>query len=153
MIESDAPGHIVNTASMAGLIPVPLHASYKASKHALIGLSSTLEVELQSVRAPIGVSVVCPGSIRTAIIDDAIKRYEAKADPSPAAQQVLQELKAGVDAGMHARDAGEMIVDAIEQNRFWVFPNVEELFAPAEEEWSRIQRCRVGGPPEFQPEA
>src|SRR5262249_46172547 len=61
-------GHIVNTASMAGLIPAPLVVGYCATKHAVVGLSTSLRIE--AAAAGVRVSVLCPGVIRTpALID------------------------------------------------------------------------------------
>ncbi len=60
-------GHIVNTASMAGLIPAPGTVSYGASKHAVVGMTRALRVEAASLG--VRVSVVCPGVIRTPILD------------------------------------------------------------------------------------
>jgi NADP-dependent 3-hydroxy acid dehydrogenase YdfG len=59
-------GHIINTASMAGLTPVPLHISYTATKHAVVGLSMALRIEAR--RHGVRVSVLCPGAIRTPIL-------------------------------------------------------------------------------------
>jgi NAD(P)-dependent dehydrogenase (short-subunit alcohol dehydrogenase family) len=59
-------GHIVNTASMAGLTPAPLQLSYTATKHAVVGLSRALRVEAK--RHGVRVSVLCPGVIRTPIL-------------------------------------------------------------------------------------
>lgn len=61
-------GHIVNTASMAGLIPTPGLSSYAATKHAVVGLTRALRVE--AARRGVRVSAFCPGVIRTAILDD-----------------------------------------------------------------------------------
>ncbi|MCP3956362.1 MAG: SDR family oxidoreductase [bacterium] len=61
-------GHLVSTASMAGLIPTSMLASYNAAKHAVVGLSTSLRIEAAS--AGVRVSVICPGVIRTAILDD-----------------------------------------------------------------------------------
>ena len=66
MLEQGRPAHIVNTASMAGLVPVPEMAPYTTSKHAVVGLSESLNAEL-SPRG-IRVSAVCPGVINTHII-------------------------------------------------------------------------------------
>jgi NAD(P)-dependent dehydrogenase (short-subunit alcohol dehydrogenase family) len=60
-------GHIVNTASMAGLIPVTFTGSYTTTKHAVVGLSRTLRVEAKQYG--VKVSVVCPGVIRTPILE------------------------------------------------------------------------------------
>ncbi len=56
-------GHIVNTASLAGLLPYPLCASYCATKHAVVGLSTALRIE--AAPAGVRVSVLCPGPVRT----------------------------------------------------------------------------------------
>lgn len=60
-------GHLVNTASMAGLLPAPLAVSYSVAKHAVVGLSTSLRIEAE----PLGVwvSALCPGVIRTPILD------------------------------------------------------------------------------------
>ncbi len=60
-------GHIVNTASMAGLIPSPSIVSYAATKHAVVGLSTSLRIE--AAEAGVRVSVLCPGAIRTPILE------------------------------------------------------------------------------------
>lgn len=60
-------GHIVNTASMAGLLPIPAILSYTASKHALVGLSLALRIEAKNLG--VKVSVVCPGFVRTEIFE------------------------------------------------------------------------------------
>jgi NAD(P)-dependent dehydrogenase (short-subunit alcohol dehydrogenase family) len=59
-------GHIINTASVAGLIPTPGETAYSASKHAVVGLSKSLRVEAK--RHGIRISVLCPGAIRTPIL-------------------------------------------------------------------------------------
>lgn len=59
-------GHIINTASVAGLLPSPLHVAYSATKHAVVGLSKALRVEAKHLG--VSVSVLCPGVIRTSIL-------------------------------------------------------------------------------------
>ncbi len=63
-------GHIVNTASLAGLIPVPMESSYSLTKYAVVGLSTSLRGE--GAALGVKVSVVCPGFVRTPIIDNYI---------------------------------------------------------------------------------
>jgi NAD(P)-dependent dehydrogenase (short-subunit alcohol dehydrogenase family) len=60
-------GHIVNTASMAGLMSTPLVVAYSTSKHAVVGLSRSLRAE--AAHYGVRVSVLCPGVVRTAIVD------------------------------------------------------------------------------------
>jgi NAD(P)-dependent dehydrogenase (short-subunit alcohol dehydrogenase family) len=66
MIEQGQGGHVVNTASIAGLVPAPANGAYTASKYAVVGFSECLRLDL----APhgIGVSVLCPGPVKTGIL-------------------------------------------------------------------------------------
>ncbi|MFL6241151.1 MAG: SDR family NAD(P)-dependent oxidoreductase [Actinomycetes bacterium] len=65
ILDSGAEGHVVNTASMAAVIALPQLAPYTVSKHAILGLSDVLRAELAALPAPVGVSVVMPGMIKT----------------------------------------------------------------------------------------
>jgi short-subunit dehydrogenase len=75
-------GHIVNVASLDGLMPMPLAAPYTAAKHAVVGLSTTLRIE--GADLGVKVSVACPGTVQTNILDATtfvgIKREEAIAE-------------------------------------------------------------------------
>lgn len=73
-------GHIVNTASMAGLMPTPGCTGYAATKHAVVGLSESLRME--AVAARVRISVLCPGVIRTPILEDG-GRYGRMLRPMP----------------------------------------------------------------------
>jgi NAD(P)-dependent dehydrogenase (short-subunit alcohol dehydrogenase family) len=66
MLAQGSPGHIINTASGAGIIPMPRTAPYCASKHAVVGLSQSLAGELHG--SNVGLTILCPGTINTAII-------------------------------------------------------------------------------------
>ena len=65
MLEAAVPAHLVFVSSTAGLLPGRRAAAYGASKHALVGYATVLRAELSAVRADIGVSIVCPGAVRT----------------------------------------------------------------------------------------
>lgn len=74
MLAQGRPAHIVNTASMAGIVPVPELAPYAATKHAVVGMSTSLNVELAG--RGIHVSAICPGVISTNIVAEATMRGE-----------------------------------------------------------------------------
>ena len=76
------PAHIVNTASLAGLVDGPMLAPYFVSKHAVVSLSECLYLELQAESSPIGVSVLCPGFVRTSIMDSSRNRSGGPTRPS-----------------------------------------------------------------------
>jgi NAD(P)-dependent dehydrogenase (short-subunit alcohol dehydrogenase family) len=67
ILASGEPGHVVNTASMAAVTAIPGIGPYTASKHAVLGVSDGLRAELEAIDAPVGVSAVMPGMIKTAL--------------------------------------------------------------------------------------
>ena len=127
--------HVVNTASMAGLMTSPGSGPYSASKHAIIGLSKALRAEL-AIRWPqVGVSVVCPGEVSTNIADG----IRTKGTPKDLAR--VDALRQRLTAAMDPLEVGHLVVQAIRDRQFWVLPNgrahlaavrseLDELFAP-----------------------
>ena len=104
-------GHIVNTASMAGLMPTPLATGYGATKHAVVGLSTSLRVE--AAAAGVRVSVLCPGVIRTPVLIDAGK-FGKLLEPIPQeAQRELWERQRPMDPNRFAEKA----LRAVARNR------------------------------------
>jgi NAD(P)-dependent dehydrogenase (short-subunit alcohol dehydrogenase family) len=146
MLASGEPGHVVNTSSMAGLLPVPLKAPYSASKFAIIGLSQALAAELAAVDAPIGVSVCCPGAVATTMTGDTLKLYEDR-DISPADRALLVALRDRCADGVSPERAGEMIVEAIRRDRFWVWPNGEAYAASVVQAHELMLAQATGGAP------
>jgi NAD(P)-dependent dehydrogenase (short-subunit alcohol dehydrogenase family) len=96
-------GHIVNTASMAGLVPIPVLAAYTASKHAVVGLSKALRIE--AVDSGVRVSVLCPGVIRTPILERGGKYGKILEDiPQEALTRIVDRMKP-MPADIFARKA------------------------------------------------
>ena len=118
MLEQGAGGHIVNTSSMAGLLPMPNLGAYAAAKSAVLALSLSLQTELDQLGSSLGVSVLCPGFIATGITDSARNRPAALADQ--AAPPNVPRTTAGVVATLTAADVAEQVVEAITTNRFWI---------------------------------
>ena len=118
-------GHIVNTASMAGLTSPPFMSIYNVTKHSVVTLSETLHSDLQMVGASgVGVSVLCPGWVQTRIHEAGRNR--------PGAEQGVQVADGAVGAGfadvvgnliasgLEPSDVAAMVVDAIRTRRFYV---------------------------------
>ena len=136
MLESGREGHVVNTASMAGLIagremtPWRLGA-YAASKHAVVAISHTLYAELRTAGVPIGVSLLCPAAVNTRIWDTGRFRSSAVGGPgatdrSPPEVDLLgTRLRAGVQAGSSPQEVAELVLEAVRQDRFYVFTSPE----------------------------
>jgi NAD(P)-dependent dehydrogenase (short-subunit alcohol dehydrogenase family) len=143
MIAGGEEGYVVNTSSMAGLGPVPLKAPYTASKYGIVGLSRTLAGELQAAKARIGVSVVCPGPVATSMVSDSIEVLAAQG-LGMAERELLVSLRNLCDQGISGEQAGEIIVDAIRNDRFWVLPNAGEFQAGVEDAHHALMREGFG---------
>lgn len=100
MLKQNGPAHIINTASGAGIIPMPRTAPYCASKHAVVGLSQSLAGELHG--SNVGLTILCPGTINTAII----KNTKMSGDTAQArqAQAVEHYAKKGTSPEQVAAD-------------------------------------------------
>lgn len=116
MLASGQPGHIVNTASTAGLSAFPMIGSYNVSKSGVVALSETLHHELRMEGAPIGVSVLCPGIVATRIGDSERNRPGHK---RPAQAAPISMRSPGAVA-MQPADVAQYVADAIEADQFWM---------------------------------
>lgn len=127
MREQGAGGHIVNTASMAGLSAGAGLGVYNTSKYAVVGLSEALRADL----APhgIGVSVLCPGMVRTSILDSERNRPDGWAAVDAEAEQAAREHNAFMQAmmvsGIDAADVARLVLDGVRENRFWLLSHPE----------------------------
>lgn len=124
MLAQKEPGHIVNTASVAGLVNPQMMGVYNVSKHAVVSLSETLFHDLRSVGAPIGVSVLCPAFVPTGINDSERNRpaTQRSAQPETASQQALKaQLDRAVQSGrITAAEVAERTFEAIREDRFYI---------------------------------
>lgn len=128
LLDNPEGGRIVNTASMGGLLGLAFSGPYTATKHAVIGLSKGLRQELDARSGGrVGVTVVCPGTVRTAMIDSLERRPDATADRAPDVQALFGAMREQVMAGISSDEAGEVIADAVESGRFWAFPAAAAL--------------------------
>ncbi len=123
MIASGQEAHVVNTASIAGLTAPSLMSPYNATKHAVVALSETLLADLRTAGAAIGVSVLCPGWVRTRI-HEADRNWpggrDAEATPDPVAEAAREMFGAMVNGGMAAEDVASSVIEAIRGQRFWI---------------------------------
>lgn len=117
-------GHIVNTASMAGILTGPWFSPYVASKFAVVGMSEGLAAQLKPFG--IGVSVVCPGFVRTRIHESARNRQErygsSKApDPDSAQAALLSQIGELVRSGIDPSEVAARVLAAIRADDLYVF--------------------------------
>ena len=123
MIASKEPGHIVNTASMAGLIASRGLGVYNTSKYAVVGLSETLAKDLRPYG--IGVSVLCPMGVSTQIRNSDRNRPSALANDAPGTSEPVELIGRTLAPTLVA----EMVLAAIRANRLYVITHEEGLEA------------------------
>ncbi len=138
-------GHIVNTASMAGLTSPPGMSPYNVSKHAVVTLSESMAVELSMTHPEVGISVLCPGWVRTRIheadrnrpsdpaapIDDAIA---VDAEEQAALDGMRDMVAALIEGGLDPSAVASQVVDAVRTERPWVLTHPE---------WMEMVRSRT----------
>ncbi|MAJ61789.1 MAG: hypothetical protein CBC48_18780 [bacterium TMED88] len=124
LLNEGAPAHIVNTASLGGLMVGPYLSPYIVSKHAVVALSESVFHELAGQGADIGVSVLCPGPIATGITrSERIRppdRSATRGLSSPAERTFSDMLNAGVEAGMAPEEVGRIVFRSIRAGEFWI---------------------------------
>jgi NAD(P)-dependent dehydrogenase (short-subunit alcohol dehydrogenase family) len=124
MVAHGEGGHVVNTASMAGLGASPGNVLYSTTKFAVVGLSEGLQKEL----APegIGVTVLCPAAVRTNFNRSARNRPDSLDDTGTLLDEEFYALMdEAFEVGMAPRELGDMVVAAIRENRLYVIPHGE----------------------------
>jgi len=126
MLEQRSEGHLVNTASMAGLTYGPGQSIYKVSKHGVVSLSETLYYELALRGASLKVSVLCPGLVSTNILDARRNRparlqdASVKEPLSPQAEAVVQRFQQAVREAMPPGQVADIVFEAIREERFYI---------------------------------
>ena len=124
MLAGGDEGHIVNTASMAGLTTAPFMSVYDVTKHGVVALSESMYKEFKASGAPIGVSVVCPGLINTNIMRSSRNRpvelgEEGKAGPM--AQAFGQGLADRLVDGYPPSEVARQVLEGIRDERSPIF--------------------------------
>jgi len=153
LLEQRDEGHVINTASMAGLTSNPYMSIYNVTKHSVVTLSETLHQELAALGAKIKVSVLCPGLIRTRIGDAGRNRPASLlADPpnpsggGPAAA-FDQALRAGVESGYAPAQVAERVFEAVRDERFYVLVAQDEIKAALHKRLDEIRAEANPTPP------
>ncbi len=131
-------GHIVNTASMAGLTSTPGMSPYNASKHAVVTISESMALELAMTHPEVGISVLCPGWVRTRINESERNRPgwtpPAEETEAGALNQMRQMVDNLIAEGLQPAVVANLVVEAIREQRFYVLTHPE---------WQGMVRDRV----------
>ena len=128
--DAEYEGHIVNTASMAGLLNPPAMGVYNVSKHAVVSLSETLYHDLDLVGAPIGASVLCPYFVQTGISQSHRNRPDDVPAAAPTASQLASQagMEKAVSSGkVSAAEVAENTFTAIRDGQFYIYSHPAAL--------------------------
>ena len=137
MLAGGDEGHIVNTASMAGLTTAPYMSVYDVTKHGVVALSESMYKEFRVSGAPIGVSVVCPGLINTNIMRSSRNRPAELADEGkagPMAQAFGQALGDRLVGGYPPSEVARQVFEGVRDERFYVVPAQPEV-----KQWAAVR--------------
>jgi NAD(P)-dependent dehydrogenase (short-subunit alcohol dehydrogenase family) len=129
MLAQNTECHIVNTASIGGLVAGYPGAPYAATKHAVVALSECLYLALERRRAPVKVSVLCPGAVRTNILGSERNRpvglRNEPIETTPEMEAFADFMKAEIQAGMSPLHVADQVFEAIKEERFYILTHPE----------------------------
>ena len=126
-------GHIVNTASMAGLVAMGNLAAYSATKHAVVGISKALRIEGRALG--VRCSVLCPGAIATQICDSERNRPDAAEQTKT--NTMFQKLAGRVVQDGHSPESvADLVLEAVRNQEFWIITH---------RDWLKVLQQRVEG--------
>jgi NAD(P)-dependent dehydrogenase (short-subunit alcohol dehydrogenase family) len=135
MIASGEEAHVVNTASVAGLVSGAVGGPYTVAKFGVVALSEQLYFELGRAGHKIGVSVLCPGFVNTNIFDSGRNRQveygQAKVAPSPDGEQRRAMLEAIRDTMIQPAEIGELVFEAVRTKNLYIIPTGSEALESA----------------------
>jgi len=123
-------GHIVNTASMAGLLAPPNMGIYNVSKHAVVALTETLYQDLSLVTDQVGASLLCPFFVPTGISQSHCNRPADLADQKPTRSQLIGQAMSDKAVGsgkVTAAEVAQMVFDGMKADRFYIFSHPKAL--------------------------
>ena len=127
LLVEQGEGHVVNTASIAGLTSAPFLGPYNATKQAVVAISETLYKDLQAAGVSgVGVSVLCPGFVQTRIAESDRNRPawapDRETEGAPEMRAVIQAM---VDSGIPTASVGDAVLDAVRNDTFYILTHPE----------------------------
>jgi NAD(P)-dependent dehydrogenase (short-subunit alcohol dehydrogenase family) len=133
IMTAQGEGHIVNTASMAGLLAMPGAGPYNATKHAVVGLSEGLYLELKMLASPIEVSVLCPGWVKTRLME-----HEEAVATSRIGKFMTDFARSSIENdSMTTAEVAQRVLEAIVNDQFWIVTHDDMRDIPI----ARMQRA------------
>jgi len=128
MLKQKTEAHIVNTASIAGLLSNSIHIPYSVSKHGVVALTESLYHELQNTGSKVNVSVLCPGAVSTDIMDSSERNrpFEIPAPELTESEAVFRDAyRTWIKRGIDPKEVGKQVLEAIKKERLYVITTNE----------------------------
>jgi NAD(P)-dependent dehydrogenase (short-subunit alcohol dehydrogenase family) len=129
MLAQNTECHIVNTSSAAGLVVGGGSAPYSVTKHGVVALSESLYLALQQRKSLVKVSVLCPGLVRTNIVNAERNRpahlRNEPVEMTPEMRVGLESMKAAFEAAMPSDQVADIVLDAVEREQFYILTHPE----------------------------
>lgn len=141
-------GHVVNTASMAGLVTGPGLGIYAASKFAVVAITETLAHDLDATGSKVHASVLCPGWVKTGIAESERNRppeLSRTIELDAAGQAMAEFVRQVIDSGTDPAVVGDLVAEAIKEERFYILPHPEMVGGAKK----RVDRLLAALPPEL----
>lgn len=124
LLKANRSAHIVNTSSVGGFLPSAMMSPYTASKAAVVAMTESLHAELRLLEAPIGVSLLGPGPVQSAIFTAPFTTGEEGGDTRVREfTQMLRSMLA--EQGMTPEHFAQRVFESIQQQQFWILPQPE----------------------------
>jgi NAD(P)-dependent dehydrogenase (short-subunit alcohol dehydrogenase family) len=124
MLAGGEEGHVVNTASVAGLAGGPMISPYFATKHAVVGLSESLYLELAMFKTRVSASVLCPAFVKTKIAESGRNRPGSAGAPAEP-NQFEAMVRGLVETGVPPESIADKVFEAIRAEQFWILTHPE----------------------------
>jgi len=123
LLKEQGEGHLSATSSLAGLSCGPSLGAYHVAKHGVVALMDTVRVELRLAESPVRASVLCPGPIDTEIVRSS-RRHHGD-DVASSDGGFMDQLEGHLRKGMDPAEVGDLVLDAVVNERFWVLTHPE----------------------------
>ncbi len=133
MLKQKSPGHIVNTASIAGLMRGHHSASYAVTKHAVVALSEQVQIELNRIEAPINISVLCPSWVKTRINEGGrnrpveLQNSTPPPPPSPKRRARWQQMQKAINQATPPEEIAEITFQGIRDKKQYIIPHSQTV--------------------------
>ena len=142
LLKEQGEGHISATSSMAGLVAGPVLGAYHVAKHGVVALMDTVRIELKIAKSPVRASVLCPGPIDTDIAASQRNRPSGLSEhkTSELEEKFWNNLTNELSRGMDPAEVGDLVLDAVRNERFWILTHPNEFIPLVERRLESIKK-------------